>query len=70
MLLDFKWVKKKIQTVNQIINCDRIWTLIRKYRESIFLGSFVIKNVSLKKHIINTKTAVHMTDSSKRDGFC
>ena len=35
-----------------------------------FLGSFVLKNVSLKKHIIKTKTAVHMTDSSKRDGFC
>ncbi len=35
-----------------------------------YLGSFFIENLNLKKHLINTKTAVLMTDSSKWDGFC
>ncbi len=35
-----------------------------------YLGSFFIENLNLKKHLINTKTAVLMTDSSKCDGFC
>jgi hypothetical protein len=34
-----------------------------------FLGSFFIENLDLKKHIINIKTAVLMTDFSKCDGF-
>ncbi len=35
-----------------------------------YLGSFFIENLNLKKHLINTKTAVLMTDFSKCDGFC
>jgi hypothetical protein len=35
-----------------------------------YLGSFFIENLSLKKHLINMKTALLMTDSSKCDGFC
>ena len=35
-----------------------------------YLGSFFIENLKLKKHLINTKTAVLMMDYSKCDGSC
>jgi hypothetical protein len=35
-----------------------------------YLGNFFMENLNLKKHLINTKTAVQMIVTSKCDGFC
>ena len=43
--------------VHYLHSVSGIWTLIRKIG-SLFLGSFVIKNMSFKKYIINTKTHI------------